>query len=115
MFTGTPEVYQRPFALQRPADRTADLITNFRPGHGDRLVLRATVFGSQLLNLRRNFKVVANSDPQPRCHCATLLLDTSTGVLSFDRDGTGPISDQVIAKLPGLRTIRRSWVQITRS
>jgi len=115
VFTGTPEVYQRPFALQRPADRTADLITNFRPGHGDRLVLRATVFGSQLLNLRRNFKVVANSDPQPRCHCATLLLDTSTGVLSFDRDGTGPISDQVIAKLPGLRTIRRSWVQITRS
>jgi hypothetical protein len=112
--TGTPEVFQRPRALQRPADRTADLITNFRPGHGDRLVLRATVFGSQLLSLRRRFDVVATTDPQPRCHCATLLLDTSTGVLSFDRDGTGPISDQVIAKLPGLRTIRRSWVQITR-
>ena len=81
---------------------------------GDRLVLRTTVFGSQLLSLRRSFNVVANSDPQPRCHCASLLLDTSTGVLSFDRDGTGPISDQVIAKLPGLRTIRPGWVQITR-
>jgi Ca2+-binding RTX toxin-like protein len=114
VFTGTPEVFQRPWALQRPADRTADLITNFRPGRGDRLVLRTTVFGSQLLSLRRSFKVVANSDPQPHCHCASLLLDTSTGVLSFDRDGTGPISDQVIAKLPGLRTIRPGWVQITR-
>jgi Ca2+-binding RTX toxin-like protein len=114
VFTGTPEDVQRPRALQRPGDRTADLISNFRPAQGDRLVLRTTVFGSQLLNLRRRFKVVAKMDPQPKCHCATLLLDTSTGVLSFDRDGTGPISDQVIAKLPGLRTIRPSWVQITR-
>jgi Ca2+-binding RTX toxin-like protein len=110
VFTGRPEVFQRPWALQP----TADLITNFRPGRGDRLVLRTTVFGSQLLNLRRSFNVVANGDPQPRCHCASLLLDTSTGMRSFDRDGTGPISDQVIAKLPGLRTIRPSWVQITR-
>jgi Ca2+-binding RTX toxin-like protein len=114
VFTGSPEASQRPWALQPPAGRTADLITNFRPAQGDRLVLRTTVFGSQLLNLRRSFNVVANSDPQPRCHCASLLLDTGTGVLSFDRDGTGPISDQVIAKLPGLRTIRPSWVQITR-
>jgi Ca2+-binding RTX toxin-like protein len=117
VFTGRPEVFQRPWALHQcpwALQRTADLITNFRPGRGDRLVLRTTVFGSQLLNLRRSFNVVANGDPQPRCQCASLLLDTSTGVRSFDRDGTGPISDQVIAKLPGLRTIRPSWVQITR-
>jgi Ca2+-binding RTX toxin-like protein len=114
VFTGTPEEFQRPWAFQRPAGRTADLITNFRPAQGDRLVLRTTVFGAQVVDLRRRFNVVAKIDPQPRCHCATLLLDTSTGVLSFDRDGTGPISDQVIAKLPGLRMIRPSWVQITR-
>jgi hypothetical protein len=43
-----------------------------------------------------------------------VLLNTRTGVLSFDRDGTGPISDKVIAKLPRIRTIKRNWVQITR-
>jgi hypothetical protein len=58
--------------------------------------------------------LVAGPDPRPHTSRATLLLDTRTGVLSFDRDGTGPISDQVIAKLPGFSTIHPSWVQIIR-
>ena len=114
VFTGVPQNFPRPAGLARPARRFAPAITNFNPAKGDRLVLRSSVFGSQLLNLRRVFRVVANRDPRPRCRCATLLLNTRTGLLSFDRDGTGPIADKVIVQLPRFRTIKRNWLQIER-
>jgi hypothetical protein len=76
------------------------------------LVLSTAVFGSGLGQLRRHFKLVVARDPRPRGRGATLLFSTSTHVLSFDPDGSGPISDKVIAKLPGLSTIKRGWVVI---
>jgi Ca2+-binding RTX toxin-like protein len=112
IFTGSPETVTRPRALQYPAGRTAVTIANFNPAKGDRLVLSTAVFGSQITQLRHRFQLVAGPRPRPRRPGATLLLDTRSGVLSFDRDGTGPISDKVIAKLRGFTTIKRGWLQI---
>jgi len=109
-FTGSPETQQRPRSLQYPAARTAATITNFNPAKGDRLVLRAAVFGRAIITLARHFKLVVARDPRPRGRGSTLLLSTRTGVLSFDPDGNGPISDKVIVKVPHLKTIKRAWL-----
>ncbi|HYJ22642.1 MAG TPA: ETX/MTX2 family pore-forming toxin [Solirubrobacterales bacterium] len=114
-FTGAPESSQRPPALERPAQRTAATVTDFAPRKGDRLVLTAAVFGSEVLKLRRSFTVVAKADPWPRLRRPTLLLDTDSGVLSFDRDGAGPISDKVIVKLPGRQGLERRAVVVRRA
>jgi Ca2+-binding RTX toxin-like protein len=108
---GTPVTGRRPAALERPAHRTAHLIRDFHPDHGDRLVLPARSFGSEVLGLKRHFRLVTRPKPRPRHRAATLLLDTRTGLVSFDRDGTGPISDQVVAVLPGARTLRPAWIE----
>jgi Ca2+-binding RTX toxin-like protein len=109
-FTGRPEVGTRPPGLQYPAGRTASTIRDFRPGKGDRLVLSAKVFGARVLRLRHGFRLVAGRKPQPRTNRPTLLFNTRTGILSFDRDGTGPISDQVIVRLRGASgPPRRGW------
>jgi hypothetical protein len=39
------------------------------------------------------------------------LSNTRTGILSYDPDGAGPISDKVIVRLPGFRTVKRGWIQ----
>ena len=108
-FTGRPVVGTRPPRLQYPAGRTASTIRDFRPGKGDRLVLSAKVFSARVLWLRHEFRLVAGRKPQPQTNRPTLLFNTRTGILSFDRDGTGPISDQVIARLRGASSPRRSW------
>jgi Ca2+-binding RTX toxin-like protein len=109
-FTGRPEVGTRPPGLQYPAGRTASTIRDFRPGKGDRLVLSAKVFGARVLRLRHGFRLVAGHKPRPRTSRPTLLFNTRTRILSFDRDGTGPISDQVIVRLRGASgRPRRSW------
>jgi Ca2+-binding RTX toxin-like protein len=115
VFTGRPETATRPPALERPPGRTASTIADFDPAQGDRLVLRRSVFGGQVLGLRRGFTVVAGAAPWPRLHRATLLLDTDTGVVSFDRDGSGPVSDRVVVRLPGRRSLERSWFLFERS
>jgi Ca2+-binding RTX toxin-like protein len=114
VFTGKPETAQRPRALEPPARRSAPLISDFSPEDGDRLVLRSSAFGRQVLKLRSAFVVVAASNPRPTRPRAALLLDTDTGVVSFDRDGSGPISDRVIATLPGREGLRRTWFTIER-
>jgi hypothetical protein len=60
--------------------------------------------------LHRRFLVVCGRDPRSKQRSATLLFNTRTHLLSFDRDGTGPLADKVIAVLPGLRTISRSYL-----
>jgi Ca2+-binding RTX toxin-like protein len=111
-FTGSPESAQRPPALARPAQRTASTVTDFDPAKGDRLVLSPAVFGAEVLKLRRVFTVVANSNPWPKLRRPTLLLDTDSGVLSFDRDGSGPISDKVIVRLPRRQGLERRAIVI---
>jgi hypothetical protein len=111
-FTGSPESGQRPLALERPAQRTASVVADFDPAKGDRLVLDPAVFGDELLKLRRAFTVVASANPWPKHARPTLLLDTDSGLLSFDRDGSGPISDKVIVRLPGRRGLERGAVVI---
>jgi Ca2+-binding RTX toxin-like protein len=104
-FTGTPESFERPAALAYPAGATAAMITDFNPAKGDRLILSAKVFGSQLLALRAHLRIVSGRDPKPTSARPTLLFNSRSGLLSFDRDGTGPISDQVIVRIAPARAI----------
>jgi Ca2+-binding RTX toxin-like protein len=114
VFTGTPERFTRPPSLQYPALRTAAKIIGFNPRKGDRLVLARAVFGPGLARLKRRFRIVAGRNPRPAGPGATLLFNTRTRILSFDPDGSGPISDKVIVRLPGFRTVKRSWIQFTK-
>jgi hypothetical protein len=56
---------------------------------------------------------LSGSDPRPRTHHPTLLLDTNTGLLSYDADGTGPISDEVIVELQLDHGFSRNWIEFT--
>jgi Ca2+-binding RTX toxin-like protein len=107
---GTPANANRPASLERPPNRTAHLITDFQPGRGDRIVMRSTVFGDSLTSGRGPVQIVSGRDPMPRQRRGTILFDERTGVVSFDRDGAGPISDKVAVVLPDAETLRRSWL-----
>jgi hypothetical protein len=48
---------------------------------------------------------VSGRDPKPTSARPTLLFNSRSGLLSFDRDGTGPISDQVIVRIAPARAI----------
>jgi hypothetical protein len=109
LFTGTPVRTQRPAGLRYPARRFAPKVTDFDPAGGDRLVMSPRVFGREVLRLRDHFVAVAGAKPRPRRPVPTLLLDTRNGVVSFDRDGTGPISDKVVVTLPRAKSLRRGW------
>ncbi len=111
-FSGRPANNPRPSALQHIANRTASTIVDFHPRSGDRLVLSARVFGAEVLRLGRAFDLVAGLNPRPRTHRPTLLFNTHTRILSFDRDGAGRISDQVIVRLRGaVGAPRRGWFE----
>jgi hypothetical protein len=110
---GTPQRWTRP-AGTRPAARTANTITDFDPAQGDRIVLRRAVYGAGVAALTHRFQAVSGRHPRPRRAGATLLFDTTDHVLSFDVDGRGPISDKVVAKLPGATRVTRRWVVVPR-
>jgi hypothetical protein len=110
VFTGVPETATRPLALAYPRNRTAATITNFNPRKGDKLVLTVHAFGLAVMQLAHRFKLVSGPHPRPHGPGATLLLNTRTHILSFDADGSGPISDKVIAKLPHINTIKPTWL-----
>jgi Ca2+-binding RTX toxin-like protein len=112
VFTGVAETATRPLALAYPRNRTAATITNFNPRKGDKLVLTVNAFGPAVTQLAHRFKLVSGPHPQPHGPGATLLLNTRTHVLSFDADGSGLISDKVIAKLPHTNTIKPASVVI---
>ena len=109
---GTPANADRPSELEDPPHRTAHRITGFHPGRGDRIVMLASVFGRELLEQHREPAIVRDHNPRPRRHRATILFDDRTGLVSIDRDGTGPISDKVAVVLPDERTLNRSWLEV---
>jgi len=114
VFTGSPEQGQRPAGLRLPARRAAPLVADFMPEQGDRLVMRASVFGPEVRQLRGRFAAVSAADPSPGAPRPTLLLDTDDGVVSFDRDGSGPTSDQVVVILPGRQGLQPGWFEFRR-
>ena len=83
-----------------PADAVAHRILDFNAGEGDRIILPAAVFGSTVRSLATRFTLVSGPQPQAAEPVGTLLWNTRSGLLSFDRDGSGPITPKVIALLP---------------
>jgi len=76
--------------------------------------MRTSVFGDSLNARPGPVPIVSDRDPQPRKPRGTILFDKRSGVVSFDRDGTGPVSDKVAVVLPDAQTLRRSWLVISR-
>lgn len=95
--TGTPAVVR---GTLLDAEAVAHRLTDFDPGEGDRIILSSSVFGSTVRGLLTNFALVRSEQPQATAPIGTLLFNTRTGLLSFDRDGSRPISPKVIALLP---------------
>ncbi len=99
ILTGTPFTswYQRtprPFSTQR--------ITDFRPEQGDRVILRARYFGSQLLSDKLTLE--QQRSPAPTTHNPTIMFDPATKLLSFDPDGRGRRqAPRVLARLVDFR------------
>jgi Ca2+-binding RTX toxin-like protein len=79
---------------------TAHRLTDFNAAEGDRIVLTPEAFGREVRSLRRAFRVVSTPDPQPTVALPTLLHDPRTGLVAFDRDGTGIRGPRVIAMVP---------------
>ena len=63
-------------------------------------MLRPRSFGTEVRGLGRTWTVVTGTDPQPRAARPTLLVNPSTGLMAFDRDGTGIIGPRVVAMVP---------------
>ena len=51
--------------------------------------------------------IVSGREPRPQEPRGTILFDEHSGVVSFDRDGTGLVSDKVAVVLPDSETLRR--------
>lgn len=84
-------------------------ILDFTPADGDRIQLRARVFGAQVANLGRAWQVVVGAAPRATAPAATVLADSSSGLLAFDRDGSGPIIPKVIAMVPDATGVAPTW------
>jgi hypothetical protein len=63
--------------------------------------------------LARRFELVKGPNPTPGRRIPTLLFDTLTGLLSYDSDGSGHLSDQVVAVVPDARSPKRNWFAFT--
>lgn len=75
-------------------------ITDFSAAEGDRIVLTAAAFGREVRALRHHFAVVSAPNPVATSSRPTLLHDPRTGLLAFDRDGSGLRSPRVVAMVP---------------
>lgn len=84
-------------------------ILDFSPADGDRIQLRARVFGAQVAELARRWQVRVGVAPRATAPGATVLADSSSGLLAFDRDGSGPIIPKVIAMVPDAAGVAPSW------
>ncbi len=83
-----------------PADAVAHVIADFDAAEGDRIILPADVLGTTVRDLATRFTLVSGAQPQAAEPVGTLLWNTATRLLSFDRDGSGPVTPKVIAILP---------------
>jgi Ca2+-binding RTX toxin-like protein len=75
-------------------------ITDFSTAEGDRIVLRAASFGPEVRRLRQKWSIVSSVHPAATVPAPTLLHDPRTGLIAFDRDGSGIRSPRVVAMVP---------------
>ena len=86
--------------LQLSADAVAHRLPDFNPSEGDRIVLRRSVFGTAVGQPTDTWSTVRSTRPVAATGAPTLLINTATGLVAFDRDGTGRANPKVIALLP---------------
>ena len=63
-------------------------------------MLRRSVFGPQVAQSTSTWSIVQSTRPVAATGAPTLLINTATGLVAFDRDGTGRANPKVIALLP---------------
>ena len=98
---GTPVTAPR---AQTPAVRLAHVITDFDAAQGDRVVMRPSVFGTEIRGLGTGAVFVGRLGDRTGGR-ASLLIDPATGLVTFDRDGDGPLTDKVVVILRGYSSI----------
>jgi Ca2+-binding RTX toxin-like protein len=94
---GTPSTG---YATQLAPRAQSHRLTDFSAADGDRIVLRAAAFGREVRALRHHFVVVSGHNPVARSTRPTILNDPRTGLLAFDRDGSGLRGPRVVAMVP---------------
>lgn len=108
-----PVLGPRGGGLERPATRTAHRITDFRVGQ-DRFVIRARDVGNEILALRGAPRIVQGAAVSAIEPAPTIVFDTSSKLLTYDADGTGPTADIAIAVLPGVERLSPEAFQISK-
>lgn len=103
--------------LYRSATHGSDIITDFNSG--DRFYILATGFGGGLeagvalsTSAAATGSFVSSANPVALGTAANFLYNTSTGILSFDRDGTGTSGAVAIARLQGAPTLTTNQISI---
>jgi Ca2+-binding RTX toxin-like protein len=107
---GTPSRFALPDGVTVPADVSAHVLRDFDPAQGDRIVLDPSAVGPEVSRLRDDF--TAETGDQPQAAKPLLLLDPRTGLVRFDRDGSGPLAAQVLVRLPGTTQLTRAMFDI---
>lgn len=89
------------------ADKSAHVITDFKPAQGDKLVLSTRSFGKKL----RGMKITRGN--RARGKRAQLLI-ARRGLVSFDADGAGRGPARVVAVLKGRKSLPKSAVRVVK-
>jgi hypothetical protein len=97
----TPPEIPLPEDFKKGGLVTAHLITDLRPGRGDRIVLRRSSFGRKVSGLAKRMVVREGASPEPRGQRPQLLFARRGSLLRFDVDGKGELPSQVVAILAG--------------
>jgi Ca2+-binding RTX toxin-like protein len=104
-----PPATAEDFQPERP---TANLIKDFSPAGGDRLVLTAASYGPEVLALKSRMIVRDDANPQPEGTDPQLLFAGQGSLLRFDPDGEGPMVAYVIAILRGFNHLPTDAIDV---
>ena len=98
---GTPPRVPLPDGFNPRFPPTAHLISDLRPGRGDRIFLNRSSFGREVSKLAKRMVVREGASPNPRGRRPQLLFARRGSLLRFDVDGKGELPSQVVAILAG--------------
>ena len=92
------------------ADKSAHVMTDFKPAQGDKLVLSVKSFGKKIRALKKSTRITKGN--RARGNAAQLLITPRRGLVSYDADGAGGRPARVVAILKGRSTLPAKAIRV---